>query len=184
MFANWLSAYIYSWPTFPCMSSRSVRVTPKPPSPKSCSQFMTMWEWHAGRRMNKAHSLVTWASEGHDSFSGSPMSFSSDLREKMKVEMMTFPAFIYAHGSFSLQLLLFKDSETFNSLLTYWHPRQACAKPHLSIKNNPTFHSSIFIQLGRRAMARQASKTIFSKAHLEINREGALACNSQVYFLI
>lgn len=43
--------------TFPCMSSRSVRVTPKPPSPKSCSQFIVMWEWHAGRRMNKANSL-------------------------------------------------------------------------------------------------------------------------------
>lgn len=48
--------------TLPCMSSRSVRVTPKPPSPKSCSQFIVTWEWHSGRRMNEAHSLLsrTW----------------------------------------------------------------------------------------------------------------------------
>lgn len=45
-------------PTFPCMSSRRVRVTPKPPSPKSCSQFIAVWGWHAGKRMNGAHSLV------------------------------------------------------------------------------------------------------------------------------
>lgn len=70
--------------TFPCMSSRSVRVTPKPPSPKSCSQFMVMWEWHAGRRMNRAHSLVTQSNEGQRSFSGSPMSFSAALREREK----------------------------------------------------------------------------------------------------
>lgn len=70
--------------TFPCMSSRSVRVTPKPPSPKSCSQFIVMWEWHAGRRMNKAHSLVTQLNEGQHSFSGSPRSFSAALRDREK----------------------------------------------------------------------------------------------------
>lgn len=69
--------------TFPCMSSRSVRVTPKPPSPKSCSQFIVIWEWHAGRRMNKAHSLVTQSDEGQHLFSGSPRSFSAALREEI-----------------------------------------------------------------------------------------------------
>lgn len=73
--------------TFPCMSSRNVRVTPKPPSPKSCSQFIVIWEWHAGRRMNKAHSLVTQSNEGQHSFSGSPSSFSAALREKRTTEV-------------------------------------------------------------------------------------------------
>lgn len=53
--------------TFPCMSSRRVRVTPKPPSPKSCSQFIVMWGWHAGKRMNGAHSLVTLSRGGQRS---------------------------------------------------------------------------------------------------------------------
>jgi hypothetical protein len=46
------------------MSSRSVRVTPRPPSPKSCSQFIVMWELHTGRRMNEAHPMVTLSDEG------------------------------------------------------------------------------------------------------------------------
>lgn len=77
--------------TFPCMSRRRVRVTPKPPSPKSCSQFIVTWEWDAGRRMNKAPSLVTQLNEGQRSFCGSPRSFSAALR-KSKIMTETYSA--------------------------------------------------------------------------------------------
>ncbi len=73
------------------MSSRSVRVTPKPPSPKSCSQFMAMWEWHAGRRMNGAHSLVTQSNEGQHLFSGSSRSFSAALKAKKILNLLILP---------------------------------------------------------------------------------------------
>lgn len=67
------------------MSSRRVRVTPKPPSPKSCSQFMVMWGRHAGKRMNGAHSLVTLSRGGRPAVvSGSPRIFSAALRDQKR----------------------------------------------------------------------------------------------------
>lgn len=73
--------------TFPCMSSRRVRVTPMPPSPKSCSQFMVMWGRHAGKRMNGAHSLVTLFRGGGPAIvSGSPRIFSAALRDQKRTE--------------------------------------------------------------------------------------------------
>lgn len=74
--------------TFPCMSSRSVRVTPKPPSPKSCSQFIVTWEWHSGRRMNEAHSLVTHLKEGQHSSLALRAPFRAALRERDRERCM------------------------------------------------------------------------------------------------